>query len=190
MPGKWDRWRWSLVVVAVVAGAAVLAYALVLRHWAGSTTYGNIEFHDAAKAALDNKLATSRSSVQAALIVGGALWALLIAKKDEARISPRDTPEVLLFAFASVILAASLGAGFLYSEEITSVCSSAVSSQGEADAGAGAKKDDAKSKLIIPDVFGPRLNSLYVLQNGFLVVGVLAAVFTVFSAHRLKEDFS
>lgn len=132
----------------------------------------DVFLNDLIKAAIEVRLEQTKSLFELGLLLLGALWALLIAKKDEARIVLSDRPEVGMFLCASTLLLLSLLCHLLYAQEITDILSLA------------GKLADEKPSL--PDIFNSNINYLFLAQCWFLVGGLVVAVLTLVSAHKLK----
>lgn len=180
--------RWGLFVLSIAVSAWVVYVELSQARMATTQKIGSITFSDPVKAALENKLATSRSLSQAGLVVLGVLWGLMIGKKDEVRIIFGDWPETLMFLFANVMVIASLVFGYLHAERITDACASGFEKKNDATAVIPPATKDEEKVYSIPDLFGPRIDYLYVLQSFALMGGVILCGFTFFSAHRLKDN--
>jgi hypothetical protein len=159
-------------VLAIVSVCFLVVFVwLWFLTWTPVTVVKNKPLTDLLKAAIELKVDQSRSEFQLALLALGALWALMIAKKDEAQIVLSDAPEVIMFCASSALLVISAIFHFTYVEGIAYVFSLA----GGIDGG--------KS---IPDVFGSGFNNPYQLQLWSLVGGLVVALMTLVSAHRLK----
>ena len=65
-------------------------------------------FNDLTVKAVDLTLDQSRTCFQVTLVVLGALWGLMIAKKDETQIALKDSPEPTMFIVASALLLLSI----------------------------------------------------------------------------------
>jgi hypothetical protein len=146
----------------------------------------SIEFHDLVKAALDSKTTTSRTLIQTALLVGAALWGLVIAKKGEVQIVLGDKPEMLMFLLATCLLLGSLLTGYLYLEKVTAACADAIPAKEDQTQVPNQAGGHSNPKYRISDLFGPRFDYLFRLQAGYLFVGVVVSGVTFFSAHQLK----
>jgi hypothetical protein len=131
----------------------------------------DLPYSDLIEDLIDIKRDQSGKLFDAALLLLGALFALMIAKKDEARIILADYPEVIMFVAASALLLASLACDITY----LGVMSDSLYTGG---------RSGSES---MPDIFGTAFEKFYTAQIIFLVGGVLAAAATLISAHRLKE---
>ena len=103
-----------------------------------------------------------------------ALWALVLAKKEETKILLSDTPEVIMFSTATVLLLFCEICQVVYLGHVRYFLSIA-----------GALLD--KEKPIIPDLFASAMASQVTAQTIFFVAGAAIALLTLISAHRLKS---
>ena len=129
------------------------------------------ELTDLLKAGIDLKVEQSRSEFHLALLALGALWGIMIAKKDEAVIVLSYRPELIMFSCASVILVASCVFHFWYVNSIAYIYSLAGSIEGG---------------KTIPDVVQSGIDSPFQFQFWSLLGGMIVAGLTLFSAHKLK----
>jgi hypothetical protein len=165
------RIRWALALVigcAAILGISIGGYQLLSIQ---IRTVNNLTYGDLIKDLVDLKRDQSGKLFDVALLMLGALFALMIAKKDEARIVLTDLPEMIMFLASSVLLLASLGCDITYLR----VISESLYIGGRAE------------QQSMPDIFSSEFEGFYNAQIGFLCAGVIAAAVTLFSAHRLKE---
>ena len=164
----------SLRIVLAIAAAAITGGFVVVAvvAWTPVTVVKNKELTDLLRAAVDLKIEQSRSEFQIALLAMGALWGLMIARKDEAQLVLSDTPELMMFWCSSGLLLASTVFHLMYVENIAYVYSLA------------GGINHGKS---IPDVFESGINNPYRFQFWALIFGLVTAFMTLLSAHRLKE---
>jgi hypothetical protein len=170
--------RRGLAGVSAVLSAVVFTWAIVQRTTIESPRgelLKELPYNDATKAAVDIRVQQTNNLAEFALVALGALWALVIAKRDEASIGLRD-PELIMFLGPSCSLVLSgiwhefyldkLGYFYLL----------------------GAKTCFSATEKCLPDVFeSKQLNMLYAFQTGFLLMGAGQALITLLSANRLKE---
>src|SRR4051812_44603753 len=93
--GEWTFWKGTRVALLALS-AALVVVVFVFAFGEESESQKQIKdlrFSDPVKLAIDNKLATSRSFFQAALLAGGVLWGLIIGKTNEMKIVMGDWPE-------------------------------------------------------------------------------------------------
>ena len=94
----------------------------------------------------------------------------------------KDYPEVIMTASASTLLCLSFLFHTLYINRVSEIYSDA----GEIVGKQTQIKPDSKIQQSIPDVFEPNINYMFVSQTLFLVSGVIVALITFVSAHKLK----
>jgi hypothetical protein len=160
--------------IALAVFSALLAIGIFLLtafSWEEVRVVGDREFNELIKAGIQLKIEQSRSEFQLALLVMGALWTVMLAKKDEARLVLSAIPELSMFCCANLLLLASAGYHFVYVEDIAYVYSLA---------------GKVKGAISIPDVLGSGINDPYQFQFWSLVGGVLVTGLTLLSAHKLK----
>src|SRR5437016_4043740 len=121
------RMRLVLSIASLLVIPVIIAYVVTTSQ--PSTVVRDLQANDLLKSAIQIKVEQSRSEFQLALLMLGALWALLIAKKDEANIVLSDWPELLMFGVASLLLLASCAAHFFYVDNIAYIYSLAGSVQ-------------------------------------------------------------
>lgn len=161
------------VVSVVISFGCIVATIVIARSVSIAHGIPDLPFNDMASKCLEMRLDLSQSLFQLALLMLGSLWALVIAKKDEAQIVFSKPPEAVLFVSASLLLIFSVVSYSLYVNKLTGYLS---------DAAASAGGDPS-----LPNIFDQNVNYLFVIQILNLVAGVLNGVFTIVSAHKLKE---
>lgn len=162
-----------------ITSALILLISLVvtlISYYSLSAIEGldDISFNELTNESVKSRVEFSRSIFQVGLLIIGALWASLIAKKNEAGIVLSDYPEIIMFMCASLLLLASLICHSLYLFRVSSVYY----------IGGKVFHPEAPS---LPDIFDPSINNPFVFQYRYLIAGFLIAIFTLFSAHKLKE---
>lgn len=168
--------RGTLAVATVaITLFCVVATIIISRNVSLAKGIPDIPFNDLSAKSFEMRLSLSENLFQLALLMLGALWGLVIAKKDEAQIVFSKAPEVILFVGASLLLIFSAVAYSLYVNKLTGYFSDAAISAGGGD-------------LSLPNIFDQNVNYLFVIQILNLVAGVMNGIFTLFSAHKLKED--
>lgn len=165
------RTRLVLSIASLLVIPFIIAYVVYTSQ--PSTVVKDLEANDLLKSAIQIKVEQSRSEFQLALLMLGALWGLLIAKKDEANILLSDWPELLMFGVASLLLLSSCAAHFFYVDNIAYVYSLAGSVQ---------------NGKTMPDVFTSGINNPYDAQFVFLLTGFVIGGLALWSAHRLKAS--
>jgi hypothetical protein len=160
----------TLLLVAVVyLGSAELER----RRMRGLTSVEGMVLNDATQKAVELRLSQSESLYQVAGLFLAALCGLVIAKKEDTRISLSDRPEVLMFLVASGSLLTSMVWHMFFVGRVAEAYRSVAS----------LPSDD----LQIPDVFRPMFSHLFVFQVRCLAYGFAASVLTLASAHLLKD---
>ena len=138
----------------------------------------DLPFNELTKKSVETRLDLSRSLFELALLMLGALWALVIAKKDEAQIVLSKPSEALMFLGASLLLLLSVSSHAVYLNNVTRYLADAAASS---KSGAGVNLD-----LSLPNIFDRNVNYVFVIQIINLIAGVFNAIATIFSAHKLK----
>ena len=162
------------VTLAILSVLVVLGIVVCTAYnWKPVTIVKDLKLNDLIKAGIQLKVEQSRSEFQLALLVMGGLWALMIAKKDEASIVLSDSPELILFFSANLLLLMSCAFHILYIEDIAYIYSLAGGIVGGSS---------------VPDVFGSEINNPYRFQLWSLLGGILVTALTLLSAHKLKGD--
>jgi hypothetical protein len=171
------RWaRWILCLLSTTAFAFVTSGAIYFQWttFAAVPFVGERPFNELTKAAIELRLDQAKTLTQLGLLALGALWALVISKKDEAGITLRDRPELLMFVEACLSLLLSFASYTFYAT-------------GVSDAYALAGQTCAAPPMCIPDVFDPRIDDAFRFQWWFVLLGIVIAALTLVSAHRLRE---
>jgi uncharacterized membrane protein len=163
------RWLLALLIGCVTAICiAARGYELLSIRIDGLP---DLPYSDLIKDLIETKRDQSDELFDVALLGFGALFALMIAKKDEARIVLSDYPEIIMFVAAGALLAASLGCDVRYLGLMSDSLYTGGRSAGDS----------------MPDMFGSAFEEFYTAQLVFLCGGLAAAAATLISAHRIKE---
>lgn len=160
--------------VSLAIGSVLLVIGVLIctaLGWEVVTIVKDREFNELIKAGIQLKVDQSRSEFQLALLVMGALWTLIVAKKDEAGLVLSDAPELVMFCCANLLLLFSIAYHLLYVEDIAYIYSLAGGIKGASS---------------IPDVLGSGINNPYRFQFWSLAGGVFLSALSLFSAHKLK----
>lgn len=170
----------SLRLFLAAASLALVVVTVTFTIYKFTTTslvsgLADIKFNELTNESIKNRIDFSRSLFQIGLLILGALWGLVIAKKDEAGILFADRPEWIMFLSASILLLASLVDHSLYLHDVSGIL-----------AIAGETYDGVEKSM--PDVFDPNINNFYMFQIAHLALGFLVAMLTLLSAHKLKEN--
>lgn len=162
--------RVSLAILSVLLVIGILGYTAF--SWEDVRIVEDREFNELIKAGIQLKVEQSRSEFHLALLVMGALWTLIVAKKDEAALVLASvTPELFMFCCANLLLLMSAVYHLLYVEDIAYIYSLA---------------GGIKGASTIPDVLGSGINDPYRFQLWSLAGGVVVTALTLVSAHKLK----
>ena len=169
--------RWGLcgIATAAVMGFAVWAWQFKASNYDIVALIGERPFNEQTKVAVDVRLTEAANMFQLGLLVLASLWGLVIAKKDEARLTFEDWPELLMFVEASAAIVGSFTLYKVYVDDISDLYALA------------GKTCSSNGDQCIPDVLSPKVQGFLDFQLWFLVVGALIAVLTIFSAHQLKR---
>jgi hypothetical protein len=166
-----------MAIAAAIASIGVVAESLFHRFTIVNSTamIGERPFNELTKSAIDIQQAQSISLLNLGMLVLTALWGLMIAGHNEARVTLKDKPELIMFASGTVLLIAALFWHNLYLESV----SSAYAAAGSTCSGEGS--------MCIADIFDPRVHHQLEYQRLFVVFGVMVGLATLLSAHRFKE---
>lgn len=167
--------------LAVVAVLITLASLVATVYFVINVRIDNgilpLPFNDVSSKSIDARLGVAQTLFQLALLMIGALWALIIAKKDEVQIVFAEPAEVWMFISASIVLLLSICSYGFYLNKISNQFADAARSLG---------KSELPLPLSVPDIFDQNVNYLFVVQILSLVAGIVNGVLTLVSAHKLK----
>ncbi|HKY27371.1 MAG TPA: hypothetical protein VJM12_05430 [Pyrinomonadaceae bacterium] len=138
-----------------------------------------LAFNEITAKSIDARLILAQSVFQVALLMLGALWGLVIAKKNEIQILFREEIETVMFLSASVVLLMSVVSYGIYLSKISSQFAITVRLL---------DNSPEPLPLSIPDVFDQNIDYLFTLQWTSLVAGIVNGVVTLFSAHKLRGE--
>jgi hypothetical protein len=170
-----SEFRWSLAAASACISVLILASTLV--DWATASLAEGIvlkPFNEALKEGVQIKLGISSNLFQLGVLITGALWALMIAKEDEAGLVLKDRPEIIMFVCASLLLLTSLLSYIIYTSRVAYIYEIA-----------GQTSRPGKP-MEVGDFNNPVINNFFAYQITNLAAGVTAAVVTLVSAHKLK----
>jgi hypothetical protein len=136
-------------------------------------SYDTRAYNELTKNAVDLGIDQSKSLFQLGLLILGSLWALVFAKKDETKILLSDTPEVIMFVTATLLLLFSEICHLIYLGHVRYFL-------------AVGSTFLEKENPTIPDLWASPLANQVSAQVVFFGVGALIALLTLISAHRLK----
>jgi len=134
-----------------------------------------LPYTDVVKLALDQKLESSKSLLQASYLVFAVLWGLILAKKGEGKL--------LLTDFAELAMLFTASAGFLLSWYCASGYSNTIATMLAQN---GSLFESPESRTIM-DFRDDKINALFLLQQKAMLFAVAATATCLFSAHILKE---
>lgn len=171
-PHRTVRWFLALACVGATVVWSVWCWNTLQRlpNPTDRTGIAALAYEGTIPRALDLALEHTENLRQFALLLLGALWALLIAKRGELHIGLGDLPELLMFGSAQILLGLSLFAQWRHGAMIQEFLVSGATFANH-----------------IPDFRDPRVAALVSLQTHMLCLGALAAGLALFSTARLKE---
>ena len=180
MPKDFNRLRWllaitSLAIFLIVIPLTISKYVTTSKFFNQSNPViiPDRPYNDLTDGGMQIKVNLSNNLFQVGLLIVAALAGLLIAKDKEAGFVLSDPPEILMFGCASLLLLLSFVFHDLYLNEIGYVYSLA-----------GKLYEAARPS--VPDIFDDKINFLLRYQFWYLLSGLLLALFTFLSAHKLK----
>ena len=139
----------------------------------------DLPFNDVTSKSIDTQLDLAKTLFQISLLMTGALWGLVIAKKDDVKIVSANTELVVMFLSSSVVMLVSMLCYGVYLRTLSHYF---------ADAAAAAAKGGLDAS--IPDIFDQNINYLFLCQIISLGAGILNGVITLVAAHTLKGETS
>jgi len=172
------RKRFALLatVITLACIAATVFFVINVRVDHGIRA---LPFNLVSSKSIDARLTVAQTLFQLALLMIGALWGLIIAKKGEVQIVFEEPAEVFMFFSASIVLLLSICSYGFYLNKI---------SHQFADAARALGNSELELPLSVPDIFDQNVNYLFVLQIVTLVAGIFNGVLTLVSAHKLKGE--
>lgn len=168
--------RWILAYVSLAVLAVILGFTLVTL--ATTSISEGIElrqFREVLKESVQIRLGISSNLFQLAVLITGALWGLMIAKRDESGLVFADRQEIIMFFCASLLLLTSLLSSVIYTYRVAYLYELADQ----------INPPDA-SPLMVGDFFNPVIDHFFTYQIMNLVAGLVVATVTFISAHKLK----
>jgi len=158
----------ALLLLVLVAVTFKFGYDDLMSASSNVDQMENVSLNENITQLIDIKREESAKLFDVALLVGGAIFALFIAKKDEAKIVFADVPEIVMFGSAVALLIASVLCNTRYQDLLASAL---LVGQGIGS---------------MPNIFVTEFEAFHTWQWRFLAIGVFAAAVTLISAHRLK----
>ncbi len=181
--------RWILAIISVLVVLSMLVFFIYMYYSSGDhNTFGPLAFTDAIEAAVEIRLEHSRILFQFNLGIIGGLSGLLIAKPEEAGLVLKDRPEIIMLISSAALLLLAVACHLVYIETIMEVYISAVPAKSPLQSTdlLSAKSIQEESELMIPDLFNDNVQYIFTAQQAFLSTGLLLAILTFYSAHKLK----
>jgi len=160
--------RWCLVGVSALF--VLLTFAPVLRHLL-PTKVQAVTLTEEVQSAIQSRIELSKTLFQSGLLLLAAIWGLVLAKPNEARIVLHDAPEVVMLGLATLVLASAYYAHVAFVLNTTSIVMSAPQSGGK-----------------IPDLDHPDVSSALISQGFSVLGGAVIAALTIVSARWLKGE--
>lgn len=162
------------ILVVLLAAGAVAWY--VGHRYAEDKVVPALKMTETLKDALKMKQEQSRSGFQLAVVLLGALWSTLLAKKDDITFDLRDWPPTVMFVVANGLLLASVYFHLSYLEFTSN----------ELWARGVPKMVDGKEVFYFPDILHTYLNNPYFGQNMMLGAGLLGTVLHLLVVYKFK----
>ncbi len=158
------------VIAGLILILAVGAFVFYLKYRLPEGPIPGLDFKDNLKDALKMKQEQSRSAFQLAVVLLGALWTTLLAKKDEITFELSDWPPTVMFAAANTLLLTSVYFHLKYleftSDEVWNT---------------GMQKTN-----FFPDIVNTHLNNPYFGQNTMLGAGLLCTALHLLVVYKFK----
>jgi hypothetical protein len=198
------RWATGWACVMVSGFALLLAIGFKALRIDRILFFSTVVYNDLTKSAIDLKVHESNSYFDLSLLVTGALIGLMLAKPDEARITLKDKPELLMFIASGMLLLSSMLCHATYLTGITEACMdarfdrqvTAFNPKSEQDShwktetvigGSSTPVYTIESKLTMEDIRDPGIEYLLKGQTLFVLLGTALSALTILSAKFLKE---
>jgi hypothetical protein len=166
------KMRNVIAVLILVLAVGAFAFYLCYRYPKGPIPA--FEFKENLKDALKMKQEQSRSAFQLAVVLLGALWTTLLAKKDEITFQLSDWPPTAMFMAGNVLLLTSIYFHLKYLE---------FTSNEVWNTGIGKTN-------FFPDIVSTHLNNAYFGQNTMLGAGLLCTAFHLLVVYKFKPPES
>ena len=168
----------AIVCVTLALTAVWISYSRRenAQKFAGASQIDAIAYTEMVKAAISQKLDSSKSLLQASFLVFAVLWGVVLAKKGEGKLVMGDFQEFFMFGSACL--------SFLLSWSCAADYSSAMATL---HAQSGASHDEP-GELFIMDFRDARIEVLFEWQYTLFLFAVATTGLTLLSAHLLKES--
>lgn len=162
-------------VTAAITLTCLIVTLLISRSVTLNAGITDLPFNELTSKAIDTKLNLAETLFQIGILMLGALWGLVIAKKDEIQLVFSQRPEVVMFLGSSVLLLLSACSYGFYLNQVSHYF---------VDASVSAVRGHLE--LSVPDIFDQNVNYLFFCQIISLGAGIINGVLTLVSTHRLK----
>ena len=136
----------------------------------------NLPFNEVTGKAVDTQLALSETLFQVGILMLGALWGLVIAKKDEIQLVFSQRSEVIMFVGSSSLLLMSVCAHGFYLDSVSHYF---------VDAAVASERGGLPAS--VPDIFDQNVRYLFICQFVSLLAGMINGVLIFISAHKLRD---
>lgn len=164
------------VLTALITISFLVALVLITKSITLDSGIDNLPFNDVTAKSIETQLDLSKTLFEITLLMIGALWALVIAKKDEAQLVLSDWRQVVMFVSASTVLLISACSYCLYLQNVSHYF---------VDASVAASKGGIEPT--VPDIFDQNINYLFRCQIVSLGTGIFNGTVTLISAYKLKD---
>lgn len=167
-------------LAVITAGIAVICLVITVGIYRKvSLDYGipNLAYNEITSKGVDAQLDLSRTLLQTALLVFGALCGLIIAKRGEVKIALSSPTDMTMFLASSALLLLSVVAYGSYLNLIANYLADAAGSSAHLPPGV---------KPSIPDIWHQNVAYWFRCQVAFLIAGSINGALTLISMHQLK----
>jgi hypothetical protein len=197
-------------MAATALAFSILALGLALGHkYLEIDTrfrFNALVYTELTKSGIDIKVGESDKLLDVALIFLGALAGLILAKPNEAKVTLRDRPEMLMFLSSVILLSSSVLCHDGYLSAVADVCFQAkvdrantyLSSESQptrdwkvettVSQSPPLQPYAIESQLTMEDVRDPAVEYLLQGQTWFLAFGAIISCMVLVSANLLKES--
>lgn len=165
--------------IAVQVGISTSEVYANHKYFEGNAAVETISYTDAVKAAIAQKIDSSKAIFQASLLVMAVLWGLILAKKDERKLIFTSVPEWVMFFIANACFAVSFWCYSTYMDMMA-----AIHTMGNTADVVHQKASD----VLIYDYRDEKLSSFLKSQQYIWCLGIAVSAMVLISAHVLKED--
>jgi len=161
--------NYKIAIVAAMCWAAYKAYAQFST--LSPTSTDGMTYNEASVKAIEMRLDESRRMYEISVVCVIALWGLIIAKKDETKLTFNQPQEIVMFIGSSILLLISISWHVLFSEAMVEAYRTAVPTIKAAYPS-------------IPNVFIKEYASTFNLQAWLVASAIVCSAVTLVSANR------